>query len=187
MVWFNGGPGCSSLLALFQEHGPFVFDDGESVIKPNPYPWTSRANMLYIENPAGVGFTVATTDDSMSHNDLTQSEDALEAIKSFFLKFPEFIKNDLYISGESYGGIYVPYLSWQLHQHNLQAQWNGDIIYNLKGFIVGNGATDWTVDINPAFPEVVFNFNLIPQDWQLEYVSLNCSDSFRGVFDSLHV
>lgn len=112
VVWFNGGPGCSSLLALFQEHGPFVFDDGETVIKPNPYPWTSRANMLYIENPAGVGYTVAATDDAMSHNDLTQSEDALEAIKSFFVKFPEFVKNDFYVSGESYGGIYVPYLSW---------------------------------------------------------------------------
>lgn len=29
--------------------------------------------------------------------------------------------------------------------------------------MVGNGATDWDLDISPAFPEVVYNFNLIPQ------------------------
>jgi hypothetical protein len=32
---------------------------------------------------------------------------------------------------------------------------------NLKGFIVGNGATDWEIDISPSFPEVMYNFNLI--------------------------
>ena len=61
VVWFNGGPGCSSLLALFQEHGPFVIDDGEYYIKQNPEPWSKRANVLYIESPAGVGFSVGDT------------------------------------------------------------------------------------------------------------------------------
>jgi len=30
----------------------------------------------------------------------------------WFAKFPEFKGHDLYISGESYGGIYVPYWMW---------------------------------------------------------------------------
>ena len=39
VIWLNGGPGCSSMLGAFSENGPFIFDDGESVIKPNPYSW----------------------------------------------------------------------------------------------------------------------------------------------------
>jgi len=115
IVWFNGGPGCSSMEGLFAEHGPFVFDDGENVIKPNPEPWNKRANLLYIESPAGVGYSFAKTLDDRNHNDMTTSEDAFAALQSFFKAFTEYLPNDLYISGESYAGIYVPYLSWQLH------------------------------------------------------------------------
>lgn len=84
IVWFNGGPGCSSLLALFSENGPFVIDDGETIIKPNPYPWTERNNVLYIESPAGVGFTYFASDEDKAHNDMTQSEDAFKALSVFF-------------------------------------------------------------------------------------------------------
>lgn len=43
---------------------------------------------------------------------MTQSIDAKIALKEWFLKFPERIDNPLFVSGESYGGIYVPYLAW---------------------------------------------------------------------------
>ena len=48
----------------------------------------------------------------MSANDMTSSEDAFVALQAWYTKFPEFKVNDLYISGESYAGIYVPYLAW---------------------------------------------------------------------------
>ena len=63
--------------------------------------------MLYIESPAGVGFSTGTP----SLNDIDVAQDNLAALKSFYKKFPEFAKNQLYISGESYGGIYVPHLA----------------------------------------------------------------------------
>lgn len=112
VVWFNGGPGCSSLLALFSEHGPYVFDDGEVLLKPNPEPWNKRANVLYIESPAGVGYSFGKTAEDRSHNDLSQSIDAFNAVETWFVDFKEYLPNKLFISGESYGGIYVPYLAW---------------------------------------------------------------------------
>ena len=39
------------------------------------------------------------------------SLDNFWALKYFIMKFPEFSKNEFFITGESYGGIYVPTLS----------------------------------------------------------------------------
>jgi carboxypeptidase C (cathepsin A) len=61
VIWFNGGPGCSSMLAFMQENGPIAIDDGEDYIKTNPYPWNQRANMIWLESPAGVGYSIAGT------------------------------------------------------------------------------------------------------------------------------
>ena len=57
VVWFNGGPGCSSMLGFMQEHGPFIMDNGSPNIRANPYSWNNQSHMLYIEQPAGVGYS----------------------------------------------------------------------------------------------------------------------------------
>ena len=57
LVWFNGGPGCSSLLAFMQEHGPWVIEDEATVVTRNPNPWNANASVIYLESPAGVGFS----------------------------------------------------------------------------------------------------------------------------------
>jgi carboxypeptidase C (cathepsin A) len=57
LIWFNGGPGCSSMLGFMQEHGPFVMNDNTTVFIENEYSWNTNASVLYIEQPAGVGFS----------------------------------------------------------------------------------------------------------------------------------
>jgi carboxypeptidase C (cathepsin A) len=70
IIWFNGGPGCSSMLGFMQENGPRVVDDGETVIKNNPYPWNANANVIWLESPAGVGYSLAETEQDMQTNDM---------------------------------------------------------------------------------------------------------------------
>jgi len=61
MVWFNGGPGCSSLLGLLTENGPFRIKADKN--SPGPIvdyfdrAWNKVAHMLFIESPVGVGFS----------------------------------------------------------------------------------------------------------------------------------
>lgn len=46
----------------------------------------------------------------------------------------------------------------------MQAEFNDELYkMNLGGMMVGNGCTDWEVDTNPALPETLFNFNIIPK------------------------
>jgi len=71
-----------------------------------------QANVMWLESPAGVGYSLAGTAQDLETNDMIQSVDAINALKAWYIKFPEFKANKLFVSGESYAGIYVPYLAW---------------------------------------------------------------------------
>ena len=112
VIWFNGGPGCSSMLGFLQENGPWVIEDNSTTIIKNPHSWTEQANMLWIESPAGVGYSYGGEKGDLKHHDMSQSSDAFAALEQFYGIYPQFLSNELFISGESYAGIYIPYLSW---------------------------------------------------------------------------
>lgn len=48
------------MIGLFQEHGPCRITNDSSSVTHNPYSWNNEANILYIDQPVGVGFSYGT-------------------------------------------------------------------------------------------------------------------------------
>uniref|UniRef100_A0A8C2WNL8 Carboxypeptidase n=1 Tax=Cyclopterus lumpus TaxID=8103 RepID=A0A8C2WNL8_CYCLU len=138
VLWLNGGPGCSSLDGLLTEHGPFLIQDDGATLQYNEYSWNKIANMLYLESPAGVGFSYS-DDKNYVTNDTEVSMNNYLALKEFFRLFPEFHKNELFLTGESYGGIYIPTLAERVME---------DASLNLQGVAVGNGLSSYEMNDN---------------------------------------
>jgi cathepsin A (carboxypeptidase C) len=116
VFWTNGGPGCSGLLGFGTEHGPFYISQTGD-LTPNPYSWNSLANMLYMEQPAGVGFSYSEKNSDYSTGDSKVASDAFEFIVQFFNRFPERLSNPFYVASESYGGHYIPQCKYYTRIH----------------------------------------------------------------------
>uniref|UniRef100_A0A8B9Y3K4 Carboxypeptidase n=1 Tax=Bos mutus grunniens TaxID=30521 RepID=A0A8B9Y3K4_BOSMU len=138
VLWLNGGPGCSSLDGLLTEHGPFLIQPDGVTLEYNPYSWNLIANVLYLESPAGVGFSYS-DDKSYATNDTEVAQSNFEALKDFFCLFPEYKGNELFLTGESYAGIYIPTLAVLVMQ---------DPSMNLQGLAVGNGLSSYEQNDN---------------------------------------
>lgn len=147
VLWFNGGPGCSSLDGFLYEHGPFrvQYDGEQATLHRFEYAWSKLATMVYIEDPCGVGFSYSTAKDTArdyNATDDTAARDNLAAVESLFATFPKLKSRDLYITGESYAGIYVPTLAEAIVQKG--AAYTGA---KLKGIAVGNGCSGSEIGI----------------------------------------
>lgn len=151
LVWQTGGPGCSSLMAFFEENGPFTmnFTAQGAGLLANPYSWNTVANVLYIESPAFVGFSYSNTSSDANVDDARAAQDVYATVQGFLALYPQYRVNDLYAVGESYGGHYVPnFVAYALAQNDVVPK---SQILNLQGLAVGN---PWTAPDLEAFAVV---------------------------------
>ena len=101
--------------------------------------------MIYLEQPAGVGFSYCAPDaPSCRFGDDNQADDTFAFLEKFFEGFPEFADNEFYLTAESYGGVYVPTLA-----HNLLTRPNK---INFQGLAIGN----------PTFRQSGWNYPSVP-------------------------
>ncbi|KAH6814435.1 serine carboxypeptidase-like 20 [Perilla frutescens var. frutescens] len=154
VLWLNGGPGCSSFDGFVYEHGPFNFEKGGPhgglpTLHLNPYSWSKVSSVIYLDSPAGVGLSYSRNVSDYVTGDLKTASDSHIFLLKWFELYSEYQSNPFYISGESYAGIYVPTLAYEVA--------NGIVagvkpILNLKGYLVGNGVADDVFDGNALVP-----------------------------------
>lgn len=133
VLWLNGGPGCSSLEGLLFENGPSRVNTSIN-LERNPYSWNNRANVIYLDEPIGVGFSYATDGSSISTT-TAAAVDVVSFMHLFFLQFPQYSNHKVHVAGESYAGHYIPQVANDILS-------TPNLSFNLTSIIIGNGITD---------------------------------------------
>ena len=146
ILWLNGGPGETSLFGAFTELGQLVFNrdssrGGESTGVPqlfrNPHSWTRVANVLYLETPAGVGFSRCIRPSAPCNSDDTSTaRHNADFLFGFVRAHPEYVNRAMYFTGESYAGMYLPMLIREL---DARAAGGDRLALDLRGTAIGNG------------------------------------------------
>src|SRR5438309_304997 len=91
--------------------------DEKGGLSYNPISWTNFASVVYLEAPAGVGFSYSNISSDYYTNDLKTAKDNYLFLENFLLEYPNFIGNPIFLSGESYGGTYIPTVTQQILLH----------------------------------------------------------------------
>jgi carboxypeptidase C (cathepsin A) len=176
VFWTNGGPGCSGLLGFMTEQGPFR-PDADGNIQANLYAWNKIANMVFLEQPVGVGFSYSGNKDDYRIGDKQAAQDNLATILAFFEKFPHFNHTALYITSESYGGHYMPTWADAIIKYNDAQEYSQNRI-NFKGFAVGNPYTDYYSGVG-AQMETYWGKQLLPKPLWDDYIANGCTDTIQ--------
>ncbi|KAJ7034608.1 alpha/beta-hydrolase [Mycena alexandri] len=142
-IWLNGGPGCSSMIGLFQEHGPCnVNADGKTTVL-NPFSWNNVSNMLYIDQPIGTGFSYGT--DNVDST-FTAASAIWTVIQTLFdsPEFSAYSSREFILATESYGGHYGPEFAdyFQIQNNLIAAGKLSGVQIKLGALLINNGWID---------------------------------------------
>jgi serine carboxypeptidase-like clade I len=136
----------------------------------NPNSWTRIGHLLSFDQPAPIGFSYCGTNpnnvtyphscNGIVWDDALTAQAAYQALLAFYRKFPLYYNVDLYLTGESYAGIYIPTLAREIVRYNVNRT-NTDGVLPLRGFAVGDGClgteTDICGNLNPQSSFDIWN------------------------------
>ncbi|KAI5576480.1 hypothetical protein POPTR_009G056000v4 [Populus trichocarpa] len=178
LLWLNGGPGCSSLgYGAMEELGPFRVHSNGKTLYRNKYSWNKVANVLFLESPAGVGFSYsnATSDYTYTSGDRETAAQNYMFLVNWLERFPEYKDRDFYIAGESYAGHYVPQLADTILHYNKKAKRS---VVNLKGIMIGNSVINDHTDMQGMYD--FFGTHAITSNENFRKIQHYCNFSSAG-------
>ncbi|KAF8989272.1 Alpha/Beta hydrolase protein [Cyathus striatus] len=144
-LWLNGGPGCSSMIGLFQENGPCTVNADSRSTTLNPFSWNNISNMLYIDQPINAGFSYGPK--SQSPNNTEQAAAQLwTAFQALFdsSEFSKFRYRELLFATESYGARFSSHTIQHFNTKNKQiasGKLTGHVV-KFSSLMVSNGRHD---------------------------------------------
>ena len=165
IIWTNGGPGCSAMEGATTESGPLVlyrikesYELATGQLSDNNYAWNKQGHVLYVDQPKGVGNSFGS---GACKSSVDAGKDIVTFIQGWLQLFPEYSDNKVVISGESYGGHYVPAWANAIldHNENLTA---GQSSINMRGIAIGNGCVNNTIQNSERYVTFLKENNLIP-------------------------
>nr|CAH7717347.1 unnamed protein product [Callosobruchus chinensis] len=128
IIWLQGGPGASATaFGNFEEIGPIDVE-----LKERNSTWVKHANVLFVDNPVGTGFSYV-KNDAYARNNEQIAKDFLELMKSY-KELPQFQNVSTYIFSESYGGKMAADIALLLYKESKA----GNIKCQLKGVALGD-------------------------------------------------
>ncbi len=103
LLWLTGGPGGSGMIGMLQENGPCLINKHGNGTVYNKYGWSKNANIIYVDQPAGVGFSYVDEGASVPGTSFTAAEDMHHFLQMFTSDvFPKLKGREFHITGESY-------------------------------------------------------------------------------------
>nr|XP_023876857.1 uncharacterized protein LOC111989301 [Quercus suber] len=145
----------------------------------NPYSWTKVASVIFVDSPVGAGFSYSRTLPGSQTGDTKFSDSINEFLRKWLLSHTRFIANPLYIAGDSYSGMVVPIIVQKISE-GIEAR--DKPLLNLKGYLLGNPATDKKFDVNSRVP-FAHCMEIIP-DELYESAKRSCNGEYVDVDSS---
>ncbi|KAI7756615.1 hypothetical protein M8C21_021366, partial [Ambrosia artemisiifolia] len=130
VLWLQGGPGSSGVgIGNFGEVGPL-----DRNLKPRNSTWLKKADLLFVDNPVGTGYSFVEDKELLVKNDEEAAKDLTTLLIKLFNRNKSLQRKPLYIVAESYGGKYAVTLGLSA----LKAIKAGKLKLKLGGIALGN-------------------------------------------------
>ena len=153
--------GASSSLGLLFENGPYYLNS-DLELEDRQQKWNLNYNVLYVDQPIGTGYSYVGQPDAYATTEDEVSTDLYYFLQQFYLQYPSLASVPLFITGESYGGHYIPAFSSKIITENkkVTSGESNNPIVPLEGIAIGDGFTDPCVQITTK-PSIAYHLGLI--------------------------